>query len=257
LDNIYHKLFPLLIVLDKQTGEIIQKVQNPPFDKIDIKSPNDLSKLWEELFHLPLSPLVMEYQDFSILRNTTQDYIFYTLQHAKPLISLLESSKNNSLFDSLTGCYTKKELQEFIAQYLAQFLRYKKEKFSIIMFDIDFFKRINDTHGHLCGDHILKELASLVKETLRTADICARFGGEEFVIVLQNTNIAGALKLAERIRQKIQKHIFTCKNTDLSITISLGVTSVGMTDSYYSLIERVDKALYLAKNKGRNLVEYQ
>ena len=126
-----------------------------------------------------------------------------------------------------------------------------------MMLDIDHFKKINDTYGHLAGDFVLKEIAKIIKDSIRKSDICGRFGGEEFVIVLPNTKLSGAMKLAERIRETIQNHTFDFNGKKINVTVSIGITSVGVNDSYESLISRADEALYEAKEKGRNRIEYR
>jgi len=165
--------------------------------------------------------------------------------------------KNNALYDSLTGCYNKKEIQIFIEKLLYTYLRYKKEPFSLLMIDIDFFKKINDTYGHLAGDKALKEMTKIVFSLIRQSDFFGRYGGEEFLLVLPNTKITGAIKLAKRIKDSIENYIFKFDKNDIKFTVSIGVTSVGLNDDYESLISRVDEALYEAKNKGRNRIEYR
>jgi len=125
------------------------------------------------------------------------------------------------------------------------------------MFDIDFFKKINDTYGHLAGDYVLVELAQLVKLLLRNSDICGRFGGEEFLIVLPETKVAGAMKLAKRINNACKDHHFIYGQKNIEVRISAGVTAPTQSDSVASLIERCDDALYDAKENGRDRVEYR
>lgn len=163
----------------------------------------------------------------------------------------------NALYDALTGCYNKKETQIFIEKLLYTYLRYKKEPFSLLMIDIDFFKKINDTYGHLAGDKALKEMTKIVFSLIRQSDFFGRYGGEEFLLVLPSTKITGAIKLAKRIKDSIENHIFEFDKNDIKFTVSIGVTSVGLNDDYESLISRVDEALYEAKHKGRNRIEYR
>ena len=163
----------------------------------------------------------------------------------------------NALYDALTGCYNKKETQIFIEKLLYTYLRYKKDPFSLIMIDIDFFKKINDTYGHLAGDKALKEMTKIVFSLIRQSDFFGRYGGEEFLLVLPNTKITGAIKLAKRIKDSIENHIFEFDKYKIKFTVSIGVTSVGLNDDYKSLISRVDEALYEAKHKGRNRIEYR
>jgi len=123
---------------------------------------------------------------------------------------------------------------------------------SIIYFDIDHFKQINDTYGHKKGDFILKEVSKIILQNIRKTDIFGRWGGEEFIIILPFTNLENALILAEKLRKKIEEHDFD----GINITISFGVTELKIDDNADTLINRADEALYKAKNKGRNRVCY-
>ncbi len=173
------------------------------------------------------------------------------------ITDILKEYEEKAIYDPLTGCFNKGETQTFLKKLLANYIRYRKEPFSIIMIDVDFFKKINDTYGHLAGDYILKEIANIIKNNIRESDICGRFGGEEFIIILPNTKLAGAIKTAERLREAIEKHKFRFERKDIKVTASFGVTSSGINDSIESLISRADEALYEAKRKGRNRVEFK
>lgn len=120
------------------------------------------------------------------------------------------------------------------------------------MFDIDHFKEINDTYGHLTGDDVLKTLADIVRENLRKIDSLVRWGGEEFMIIAPETDLEGAKILAERIRKKVESYKFDKIKT---ITISLGLALFEKDDTENSVIKRADDALYNAKKRGRNRVE--
>ena len=120
------------------------------------------------------------------------------------------------------------------------------------MFDIDHFKKINDTYGHTTGDIVLKEIAQVVTETIRKYDIVARWGGEEFVILVPNSKAEETALMAEKIRETIEKYAFTEAGT---VTCSFGVTEYKDGDSIDSLVTRADEALYKAKEQGRNRVE--
>ena len=181
----------------------------------------------------------------------------YILDKLECLSEFMKEIEKKAIYDGLTNCYNKRETEEFIKKFLYNYLRYKNDFFTIMMLDIDHFKKINDTYGHLAGDFVLKEIAKIVKNLIRKSDICGRFGGEEFVILLPNTKLSGAMKLAERIRETIQNHTFDFNGKKINVTVSIGITSVGVNDSYESLISRADEALYEAKEKGRNRIEYR
>ncbi|WP_333652090.1 diguanylate cyclase [Dissulfurispira sp.] len=159
--------------------------------------------------------------------------------------------------DYLTGLYNRRFFMERFFEEMAWSVRYK-EPLSLMMLDIDFFKKINDTYGHGCGDEILKQISNALLSVLRTEDIVARYGGEEFIILLPNTNPEGALTAAEKLRVTVQDKNFLCESGDirLSVTISIGVTTYnGETElSPDRLIGQADGALYSAKEGGRNRV---
>jgi two-component system cell cycle response regulator len=123
---------------------------------------------------------------------------------------------------------------------------------SIAMIDIDFFKKINDTYGHLTGDCILKELALLLKENFRESDIIARYGGEEFIIIMPFSDLKNACKKMDEFRKTVEKYNFC--NSGLKVTISAGVEEYNFKDDILNFIEKADKKLYISKTNGRNRV---
>jgi two-component system cell cycle response regulator len=130
------------------------------------------------------------------------------------------------------------------------------EIFSLVMFDIDHFKKFNDTYGHLQGDIIIKEIAKLLLSSTRSIDVCARYGGEEFAVILRGIGLEGACSVGDRLRTRVETHDFPGRNEPLHVTISMGVTEFS-ADTMRSASEMVgvaDKALYLSKNGGRNRV---
>jgi diguanylate cyclase (GGDEF)-like protein len=130
------------------------------------------------------------------------------------------------------------------------------EVFSLIMFDIDNFKRFNDTYGHLQGDIIIKEIASLLLSCTRSIDVCARYGGEEFAVIVRGIGLEGATSVAERVRRRVQAHPFPGRESPLHVTISLGVTEFDpqVTCKAEEMMAVADKALYASKGAGRNRV---
>jgi diguanylate cyclase (GGDEF)-like protein len=156
--------------------------------------------------------------------------------------------------DGLTGVYNRRFLEKRLAEEFERHKRYSRH-FSIVMFDIDFFKKVNDTYGHQCGDFILKGVSAKVASMIRKTDFLARYGGEEFCCLLPETNLASATLLAERFRKSIADLNHVYQEKDISVTISLGVSEL---ENQFStpgcLLERADEALYQAKNSGRNRV---
>jgi two-component system cell cycle response regulator len=156
--------------------------------------------------------------------------------------------------DGLTQIFNKRYFLETIEREIARSHRYRRE-LSLVMFDIDHFKKINDTYGHLAGDYVLKHLAQTVKTRIRREDCFARYGGEEFSIVLPEIDGLNAKPFAEKIRQLVEATDFKFENTSMPITISMGVSTLDMesTDPQ-ALIKRADERLYEAKSSGRNCV---
>ena len=153
--------------------------------------------------------------------------------------------------DLLTGIASRYLLNNTIKDELARVQRYNS-KLSILMIDVDFFKSVNDNFGHAVGDQVLKTIANLMSTTIRTNDLIGRWGGEEFLILCPETDLNGALKLAESIRQRISIYDF---GLDQPITVSLGVAEYEKTQSLDKLVKCADDALYMAKRTGRNTVK--
>jgi diguanylate cyclase (GGDEF)-like protein len=172
-------------------------------------------------------------------------------EKAREKISLLEKELYT---DPLTGAMNRRAYTNKINEEFLRFSRYKN-KFSILIFDVDHFKKINDTYGHATGDKCLVEIIKRVKKVIRKSDMLARFGGEEFVVVLPETLIEGAMDVAEKIRESVENIEFIHKNEVVRITVSLGVAQVEETDeTTEELFERMDAQLYQAKKSGRNRV---
>ncbi len=159
-----------------------------------------------------------------------------------------------SIVDHLTGVHNKRYFLEFLEREIARALRYQTP-LSLVLFDIDHFKKINDTHGHLAGDMVLRELGRRLKPRIRREDLLARYGGEEFVCVLANTGLGNALLFAENVRAMVEFEPFREEDLDVPVTISLGVTEFDPQEqSGEKLIARTDANLYTAKRGGRNRV---
>lgn len=152
--------------------------------------------------------------------------------------------------DRLTNVYNRVKIDEIIEMELKKKKRYD-HTFSIILIDVDYFKIVNDTYGHLVGDTILKEFAAILKENVRNTDYVGRWGGEEFIIICPQTDINGASSLAEHLRGQIEESDFTTAGKK---TASFGVAVCSEEDNLQSLIDNADKALYRAKKGGRNQV---
>jgi diguanylate cyclase (GGDEF)-like protein len=160
-----------------------------------------------------------------------------------------------TIIDSLTEIHNKRYLMEFLDRELVRAARHQRP-LSLVLFDLDHFKKINDNLGHLAGDYTLRELASRIKSNVRLDELFARYGGEEFAVVLPETTTAGAVQLAERLRVAVCDKPFQFEGDTFTVTISLGVaTTLGREGMKAAeLIHLADGRLYQAKNDGRNRV---
>lgn len=156
--------------------------------------------------------------------------------------------------DRLTGLFNRGHWEEMLRQEYARHRRYDRNA-ALVMFDIDHFKKINDSYGHQAGDAVIQQTAELVRQCMRDADIAGRYGGEEFVVLLPDTDSDGALTFAERFRQTVEAHEVVYENHRIHFTVSLGIADLSQpTSGYAQLIERADSALYSSKAGGRNQV---
>ncbi|MCP9337771.1 sensor domain-containing diguanylate cyclase [Stutzerimonas xanthomarina] len=156
--------------------------------------------------------------------------------------------------DRLTGLFNRGHWEEMLRQDYARHRRYERNA-ALVMFDIDHFKKINDSYGHQAGDAVIQQTAELVRQSMRDADIAGRYGGEEFVVLLPDTDSEGALTFAERLRQSIEAHEVVYDGHSIRFTVSLGIADLSEpTSGYAQLIERADNALYSSKAAGRNQV---
>jgi diguanylate cyclase (GGDEF)-like protein len=157
-------------------------------------------------------------------------------------------------FDGLTQIYNKRYFHETLEREVSRSRRYRRE-LSLILFDIDHFKQINDTHGHLAGDAVLRELSAVVKNKIRREDVFARVGGEEFAVLAPEVHLKGARDAAEKIRKVVEATPFRFENKEISAAISLGTAVwLGEDDLPEQLYKRADEALYASKQGGRNRV---
>lgn len=193
------------------------------------------------------------------LQNMTASYkkIEKELAEYKKEVNTLNVNINKyreeTITDHLTGLHNRKYLDIKLDEEINRFSRHK-QPFCILLLDLDDFKIINDSYGHVIGDQVLKHLAGIIKKHIRKTDFSFRYGGEEFLVLLLNTNIENAMKVAEQIRSKVASTNFTLKEKEFATTITIGVAQYIAGESLESLIERADKNLYKGKNNGKNKV---
>ncbi|UMZ73055.1 GGDEF domain-containing protein [Natranaerofaba carboxydovora] len=180
---------------------------------------------------------------------------YYELSREEAFAALKEKNEELteiSIKDTLTGLYNRLKLDQ-VLEYEVNRSNRTGEGFSVIMADLDRFKLINDTYGHIKGDHLLIKISDIMRSSCRKIDIVGRWGGEEFLIICPGVNTAGGINLAERIRSSIENHPFEEVG---QVTISLGVATYSPGDTRETIVKAADYALYKAKEKGRNRVEY-
>ena len=212
----------------------------------------------------------LEYTEFDI-PDTLLDEIQQNIEHIirdfdvpeenkmeviKQINYIYTRTKYLSITDELTGLSNRRCFDNTLEKEFLRALRYNN-KLTLVMFDIDHFKTVNDTYGHPCGDYILKEVANAALQTFRKTDTVLRFGGEEFVVILTETDIKQSEIPLERFRKTIETLDLTYQNQQINITVSIGACqldqSIGNKEEF---LQKADNALYDAKNSGRNKVVF-
>ena len=164
----------------------------------------------------------------------------------------LIAANHNMRLDHLTSAFNRKSFDEQMIQHWKLF-QHSKEAVSLIMLDIDHFKRINDVFGHSIGDFALKELVKILHDNFtRDNDFVARIGGEEFAIILPNYKLMGAAQMAEKLRKRVEHEVFVQDDMELNFTVSMGIAQLQVKESIEEWMKRADQALYESKNNGRN-----
>ena len=253
--------FDAIVLFDSENGNVVLK--NDEFKSLfdnQVENFNDLENIFIDYYKTNQVPIlnIMEINNsiYIVKRKVVDNFILYHFESNHYYMSVIDNIQKQAHTDELTGCYNKKEFENIFTRMLSSAQRYSGSNFAALMLDIDHFKKVNDTYGHLAGDYILRELCSIIRKKLRDSDIFARVGGEEFIVLLPQTKLNGSLKTAKKIRKSIEETKFIFNGEHIPITISLGTTSTMQNDTYFSILDRVDKALYKAKNDGRNRVEY-
>lgn len=237
-------------------------------DKKNIFDKSIKFKDLETVFMLPLISNDIAFGAIMIASKIPAKFTEHTVETIETLVNHSAISIANSRMylkvemmattDGLTGLFNHRCFQERITEEFERIERYP-ENLSILLMDIDHFKKFNDTYGHPIGDKVLKTTAKIFGDSLRKVDFAARYGGEEFVAILVNTDKKGALKMGERIRKNIEKNVLKIAEQELNITVSIGIATYPKdSKDKKGLLNLADKALYRAKEAGRNrCVHYQ
>ncbi|MCX7808531.1 MAG: GGDEF domain-containing protein, partial [Deltaproteobacteria bacterium] len=181
------------------------------------------------------------------------DTIFKYLSGSDVEAQYHEAIHELAIKDGLTNVFNKRYLLETLEREVPRALRHQRP-LSILMFDIDHFKRINDTYGHLAGDYVLREVATIVRKRLRPDDTFGRYGGEEFCAILPETSLSGASVIGEDLRRRIEAASFVFEGNQIPVTISIGGAQLVPGQDVMGLIKAADEKLYEAKRSGRNCV---
>lgn len=176
-------------------------------------------------------------------------------RYTEQLRNSVKASIEMAITDSLTGLYNRRYLETHLTHMIDHYVN-RGKVLSVLAVDVDYFKAINDTHGHDAGDKVLQELAQRLRDHTRSIDLCCRIGGEEFIVVLPNTDTMTAEKIAERLRRAIAAKSFIIGTpAPVPVTISAGIATLsGLDDSLEKLLKRADSAMYQAKREGRNRI---
>ena len=271
------------IALDKKSVSQMVRSLETILDKLSLKlinmieksegSSSDIKKIKQELeaftkddetnFHLThkkLYTIAIALEETTIeFKNNLQDHsneVQALQEKVKILEEELKKAKDEASIDFLTKVYNKRALDNYLEIKEGEYKRFSRN-YSIVMFDIDHFKNVNDTYGHDAGDAVLSAFASIIKKEARTVDIIGRFGGEEFMGILSETDTKGSVIFAEKVRKHVQKARFMYKGTRIPITVSIGVCERKTAPSLEQTIKCADERLYKAKKGGRNQVVYK
>jgi two-component system, cell cycle response regulator len=167
----------------------------------------------------------------------------------------VQTSLEHAITDALTGLHNRRYMERHIGSLVEQSAAGGKP-LAVLMLDVDHFKEINDTYGHDAGDEVLREFALRIRKSIRGLDLACRYGGEEFLVVMPETDLSGAALVAERLRRTVASEPFALQQSEraTNVTISVGIAALGPGDDPASLVKRADQALYRAKRDGRNRV---
>lgn len=203
-----------------------------------------ISKFVIKITSLDMS-LAIETYHYSFMRELEHE-----IQEAHTRGEVLQDQAER---DSLTGLYNRKYVFSHLTEAIGSAQQYSEE-LSLLMLDVDHFKKVNDTYGHQAGDEVLRQVAVIITESLRVQDILGRYGGEEFILGLRKVTPQIAFKIADRIRNLVASTPVSFGETTMNVTVSIGLTSLGPEDNLNCMIKRADDALYTAKSTGRNCV---
>ena len=257
IDGVLDKLSLHLIDMIEKSDNSNEEIQGI---KKELESYNEESETNFKVAHRKLYTIAVALEEnTNLLSSDLKSHSHEVAALSKKVRSLekeLEAAKEESKEDFLTKLYNRRALDDFLEIKEAEFKRYERN-FSVVMFDLDKFKDVNDTFGHDAGDAVLTAFAKILKKECRTVDVVGRFGGEEFLAILSETDTKGGAIFAEKVRKHVEKSRFMYKGQRISVTVSSGVSERSKHISLQATVNSADEYLYVAKKNGRNRVEYK
>lgn len=249
-------LLPVAYSVGKQLSEQMRFVSFPAVpDQSFLQRVHDFPELGLRLYQHVEAPLYWQIViEFTVMFSLAALCVFLVcvgiFQRWSYTARLIEAA----IHDPLTGLHTRLYMDDWCAGALRAHRRDPRQGFGLVMFDLDYFKRVNDEHGHLVGDDVLRGVGEIIRSAIRGKDLAVRFGGEELAVFVPAANPAEVHALAERIRHRVEKHEFTGKANGISLTVSGGIAFHQVKETIDDLFSRADAKLYEAKELGRNRV---
>ncbi len=257
LENILDKLSTRLIGMIEHSDGSTVEIQRI---KKELESFTKTSEINFQLAHKKLYTIAIALEENTLqFKSNLQDHsteVRVLQQRVKELEIQLQKAQQEAKVDFLTQLYNKRALDEFLQLKEGEYRRYGRN-YSIVMFDLDHFKKVNDTYGHEAGDVILRSFASILKKDSRDVDIVGRYGGEEFMALLGETDLTGAVEYAKKVNEHVRNAKFLYKGKRIPLTVSAGVAQRKDNLSLEDTIEQADERLYKAKKSGRDSVVYK
>ena len=257
IDGVLDKLSLRLIDMIEKSDSSTEEIQSI---KKELESYSEESSSNFKLSHKKLYTIAVALEENTqLLSKDLQDHsseVSVLSKQVKKLERELKEAQKESKEDFLTKLYNRRAIDDFLDLKEAEFERYGRN-YSLIMFDLDKFKDVNDTFGHDAGDAVLVAFAKILKKECRTVDVIGRYGGEEFLAILSETDTKGSVVYAEKVRKHVQKTRFMYKGKRIAITVSSGISERKKNVSLSATLNAADKYLYVAKDSGRNCVEYK
>jgi diguanylate cyclase len=247
--KIFKRIVDDILITNESTSDYGQKLKAYAQQLDEAKELSDVQYIVKDI--------MSDTHQMAAATRNLQDMLEEATTQAEGLRQQLVKTEREALIDALTGLHNRNAFDRKAKDLYGAFQKEGKS-FSVIMLDIDFFKSFNDKHGHQTGDEVLRIVGSMLHDTLKGKDFPARYGGEEFVVLLPGTTLKNACIVAEQIKKTISaKNLKVIKTGESlgNITVSLGVSEINSGDTVDSVIARADKALYLAKDAGRNNVK--